>query len=98
MNKIRKSIINNKKICYVCGTNNNLHYHHIIFGKNRKKADEDGLTVYLCYSHHEGTYGVHGKYGNELDKKLKIIAEKRWCEYYNKTKEDFRERYYRNYL
>lgn len=69
-----------------------------MFGKNRKKADEDKLTVYLCYEHHEGTNGVHGKNGHQLDKRLKEIAEKVWCEHYNKTKDQFRERYGRNYL
>lgn len=93
-----KSIIDSKKICYVCGTENNLHLHHILFGKNRKKADEDGLTLYLCYEHHEGTYGVHGKNGHELDIRLKKVAEYRWCEFYNKTPEQFMKRYGRNYL
>ena len=71
---------------------------NVLFGKNRKKADEDGLTVYLCYDHHEGTNGIHGKNGHELDLKLKKLAEKKWCEYYKKTSEDFLKRYKRNYL
>lgn len=93
-----KSIINNDKKCYVCGIRCNLHLHHIIFGKNRKKSDEDGLVVYLCYRHHEGTNGVHGRLGHNLDTKLKKIGEETWLNYYHKTKEDFRKRYGRNYL
>ena len=93
-----KSIISDKKLCYVCGLENNLHLHHILFGKNRKKADEDGLTVYLCYEHHEGTDGVHGKNGHNLDMSLKMIAERKWCDFYNKTSEQFLQRYGRNYL
>lgn len=93
-----KSIISDKKECYVCKTTNNLHLHHIMFGKNRKKADKDGLTIYLCYEHHEGTNGVHGKNGHELDIKLKQLAEKRWIEYYDKDIEDFISIYGRNYL
>ena len=93
-----KSILQDIKKCYVCGSVKYLHLHHIIFGKNRKKADEDGLVVYLCYNHHEGTMGVHGKKGHELDTILKTRAEQRWLEYYNKTKEEFVERYGRNYL
>lgn len=89
----KNSIIQKEKKCYVCGTTQNLHLHHVMFGKNRKKADEDKLTVYLCWQHHEGTNGVHGKNGHELDMKLKHIAVKAWCEYYNKTKEEFRMRY-----
>lgn len=95
---MNKSIIQNEKYCYVCGKNNNLHYHHIYFGKNRKKADKDGLTIYLCYEHHEGTNGVHGKNGHNLDIKLKKIAEEVWCEVYNKTPEDFLKEYGRNYI
>ena len=94
----RFSIIQKEKMCYVCGKQSNLHLHHVIFGQNRKKADEDGLTVYLCYDHHEGTNGVHGKNGHELDSQLKKEAELVWCKYYNKTKEDFIKRYGRNYL
>lgn len=93
-----KTIICNEKQCYVCGNRNNLHLHHIMFGKNRKKADQDGLTVWLCYQHHEGTFGVHGKKGHNLDQELKKIAEDKWIKYYNKTKKDFIERYGRNYL
>lgn len=92
------SILIKKKECYICGTTSNLHLHHIIFGKNRKIADEDGLTVYLCYEHHEGTYGVHGLHGHELDLKLKVIAEKRWCEFYNKSIDQFIKRYGKNYI
>ena len=92
------SIICNEKKCYICNVNSNIHLHHIMFGKNRKISDEDGLTVYLCYDHHEGTYGVHGKEGHELDLKLKQIAEKRWCEFYKKTPEQFIKRYGKNYL
>lgn len=93
-----KSIISDKKECYVCKTTNNLHLHHIMFGKNRKKADKDGLTIYLCHEHHEGTNGVHGKNGHNLDIKLKQLAEKRWLEYYGKDIEDFIKAYGRNYL
>lgn len=95
---MKKSIISNIKQCYVCGKKDNLHYHHILFGKNRSKADEDGLMVYLCYEHHEGTTGVHGKLGSELDKKLKKIAEEHWLLYYQKEVEDFIKRYGHSYI
>ena len=93
-----KSIIQTNKKCIECGSVFNLHLHHILFGKNRAKADEDGLVVWLCYEHHEGTNGVHGKNGHNLDMKLKILAEQKWCEYYHKTPQDFLSRYYKNYL
>lgn len=95
-----KSIICNQNIkkCYICGEINNLHLHHTIYGKNRKKADEDGLTVWLCYEHHEGTNGVHGKNGHKLDIRLKEIAEDIWIKHYNKSVEDFIKRYGKNYI
>lgn len=94
-----KSIIQTEKKCYVCETTYNLHLHHVIFGvANRKLSDKDGLTVYLCYEHHEGTSGVHGKNGHELDLELKKLAQKRWMKYYDKTEDDFRQRYGRSYL
>lgn len=93
-----KSIISEKKECYVCKTINNLHLHHIMFGKNRKKADKDGLTIYLCYEHHEGTNGVHGKNGHDLDIKLKQLAEKRWIEYYDKDIDAFIREYGKNFI
>lgn len=94
-----ESIIENKKYCYVCGTQIGLHKHHIMKGiRNRKKSEEDGLWVYLCYNHHEGTNGVHGKNGKELDDKLKRVAEEKWLSLYNKDKEDFIKRYGKNYL
>ena len=95
---MRSSIINNKKRCFVCGTKNNLHLHHVIFGKNRKKADQDGLTIYLCQEHHEGTNGVHGKNGHKLDLKLKKLAQYSWMYYYDKSKDEFIEKYGKNYL
>ena len=94
----RYSIIQDTKECFICGDKNNLHFHHIIFGKNRKLADEDGLTIYLCYDHHEGTRGVHGKLGHKLDIELKQIAEEKWLNYYKKTTEEWIKRYGRNWL
>lgn len=93
-----KSIISPIKKCAICGKKDNLHLHHILYGKNRKKADEDGLTIYLCYEHHEGTNGVHGKNGHKLDMLLKKRAEYNWLAYYNKTEDDFIKRYGKNYL
>ena len=93
-----KSIIQSEKKCYVCSRFMGLHLHHIIYGKNRKNADKDGLVVYLCYEHHEGTNGVHGKNGHELDLFLKKVAQTKWLEYYKKTQEEWLERYKKNYL
>lgn len=44
--------------CYLCQRNGDvwtrqLERHHVIFGRGRRtKAEEDGLTLYLCPEHH----------------------------------------------
>lgn len=92
-----KSIMSNEKKCFVCGKRDNLHLHHIWFGKNRTNADKDGLTCYLCWEHHEGTLGVHGKYGHDLDLKLKKLAQVEWCKHFNKDENDFIAKYHHWY-
>ena len=92
-----KSILQTNKECYVCKTTYNLNLHHICYGvANRKISDKNGFVVYLCQYHHEGTYGVHGKYGNELNKKLKQICQSKYEE--NHTREEFRQLIGRSYL
>ena len=92
-----KSIIQDNKFCFECGTGYGLHRHHIFYGKNRKLSEEDGLVVYLCYEHHEGNNGVHG-HNTKLNEKLKEIGQRAYMIKYNKTKEDFIKRYGKNYL
>lgn len=66
-------------ICFACGRRKPTEYHHILFGHGlRPIADREGLTCYLCAECHRGTYGVHGREGNTLNRKLKAIAQKRW--------------------
>ena len=89
----------NKKECYFCHSTIDLHKHHVMKGiRNRQKAEEDGLYVYLCYNHHEGTNGVHGKNGHKLDMILIKKAEEQWLVCNNKTIEDWIARYRRNYI
>ena len=73
--------------------------HEIFFGKAyRQKSIKDGLIVFLTPQLHRGDYGVHGKYGKDFNLYLKQIGQKAWQEYYNKTKEDFIQKYGKNYL
>ena len=68
--------------------------HEVYFSKAyRDKSIKDGLIVFLTGESHRGTNGVHGKNGDELNRKLKRLAEKAWTSYYNKTKEEFLEEY-----
>ena len=93
------SILQNKRECFKCHNTERLELHHIFFGNsNRKLSEKDGLKVYLCVEHHRGTYGVHGKNGNDFNLYLKEIGQKAWQKYYNKTKEDFIARYGKSYI
>lgn len=93
------SILQSKKRCFICERETELEMHHCFFGSaNRKLSEQDGLKVWLCYEHHRGTYGVHGRDGEEMDTYLKEQAEQVWIDYYRKTKDDFRQRYGKNYL
>ena len=68
--------------------------HHCLHGFGRRKlADADGLTVYLCEKCHRLLHdkGFH-------DEDLEQLAEKTWLEHYNKSIEDFIQRYGKNYL
>ncbi len=95
----RESILkgDRKGVCFICGRWTQTERHHIFGASNRKKADKDGLTVYLCHDcHNEPPNGVH--FNREKDLRLKRIGEKTWCKYYGKTIEDFIKEYGRNYL
>lgn len=68
--------------------------HEVYFSRAyRQKSINDGLIVFLTKESHRGTNGVHGKNGDKLNRKLKIIAQKAWMKYYSKTKEEFIQRY-----
>lgn len=86
-----------KGICFRCGRVCNTECHHIFRGKNRKRADADGLTVHLCHwCHNEPPSGVH--YNKRNDLVLKQIGQRAWMEHYGKTVDDFIKAYGRNYL
>ena len=92
-----KSIIQNEIECFVCHTTTNLHCHHIYFGNGRRSISEkNGFKVYLCYNHHEGTEGVHGKNGHFLDELLKTVCQKKYEETH--SREDFRTLIGKSYL
>ena len=89
-----KSIISNDRRCYICKSQIILEKHHCVFGTaNRKKADQDGLWVYLCHQHH---YDVHNK-NSEMKKLLQKFAQKHWMEKYGDM-DAFIDRYGRSYL
>lgn len=90
-----KSIIQDIKECYVCGTTLDLHKHHIYEGMaNRKKSEKYGCWCYLCGKHHNvSKYGVH--FDNALDRSLKEECQKAFERKYN---EDFIKVFGKSYL
>ena len=92
-----KSILQDKKICFICKKSICLHDHHIYFGTARRKISEKyGFKVWLCYEHHQGTYGVHGTKGHKLDLYLKQTCQRKYEEKH--TREDFRKIIGKSYI
>ena len=62
---------------------------------NRKKSIEDGLVIFTSPELHRiGKFSIHLSPKKwEEETKMKKISVEIWCKYYNKTEEDFRERY-----
>ena len=81
--------------CFVCGRSP-VQIHHCIFGTRRKMSDSDGLIVPLCMDHHIGSKeGVHGQnyaLRRALMQQAQLVYEK------THTREQFMERYGKNYL
>lgn len=69
---------------------------YFLWYSNRKISEKYGLKVPLCYEHHRGTNGVHGKNGRQLDIKLKKIAQKKYEETH--TREEFIKLIGKSYL
>jgi len=90
-----ESIMSNERICYVCGSNQNLHKHHIFGGSNRKISEKEGCWVYLCgYHHNLSNHGVH--YDKELDLRLKRECQAKWE--VGRGRQAFMQKFMRSYL
>lgn len=97
-----KSILQEEKECYITGAIEGdyvtLHQHHIFEGVGRKKrADEDGLWVWLrAELHNASNYSVHSGNNKELDLQLKRRAQRAYEETH--SRQSFIERYGKSYL
>jgi len=92
------SLISDKRECVICGYTEDLHRHHIYYGRGRKKISErEGAWCYLCaYHHNMSNHGVH--FDKALDDYLKERCQLAW-EWQNRcTREDFIKTFGRNYL
>lgn len=92
-----KSVLQQENECYVCKTTNNLHTHHCLYGTaNRKKSEQYGFKLRLCYWHHNGSNeGVH--FNKQLDLQLKKVAQ-RYFESHHGDRKDFIREFGKSYL
>ena len=97
---INKSVVTDNLIeCIVCKSQYQIEYHHCFFGSaKRRLSDKYKIIVPLCYLHHRGTNGIHGKNGKVLDTKIKQMAQKKAMEYYDWTIDDFRKVFGKSWL
>lgn len=93
----RKSIIQTDlDECWVCGTKQNIHIHHIFYGtSNRKQSEKYGCIIALCQEHHTGNEGVH--FNRALDITLKRTAQV-YFETHIGNRDEFREIFGKSYL
>lgn len=60
--------------------------HHIIKGKGKRtKCETEQSIMCLCWEHHYGNNGVHGKNGHNMDLELKLDLQQK---YYNMGKQE----------
>ena len=91
-----ESIIQKEKECYITGSINNLHCHHIFGGANRKLSEKYGLKVWLRADwHNMSSYGVH--FNRTLDLQLKQVGQLAFESRFG-TREDFRRIFGKSYL
>lgn len=91
-----KSIVQDSKECWVCGTTLSLQRHHVFYGNaNRRLSEKYGCWVWLCGRHHTGNVGVH--FSPDMDSKLKKYTQECF-ENQCGTREDFRAIFGKSYL
>ena len=75
--------------CEICGSIHGLQHHHIV-KRSQGGPDTAENIILLCWEHHHGTYGVHGKHGHKLDKQLKLQLQNKYFEQ-GKSEDEVRE-------
>jgi hypothetical protein len=69
--------------------------HEVFFGNPNARLSQDyGMTIKLCYKHHQGDNGVH--FNDELNRKLKREYQLKFIEMY--PDKDFYSIFKKNYL
>lgn len=92
-----KSILQDNKKCFYCGSTYSLERHHIWGASNRNKSEEYGLTVWLCHNcHNEAPNGVHHNANRRAF--LQDYAQRKAMEHYGWSVDEFRNIFGKNYL
>lgn len=90
-----KSIMQDKKECFLTGSTSDLHKHHVFGGPNRAKSETWGCWIWLRYDwHNMRSYGVH--HDRKLNLQIKRQTQIRFEELHGHEK--FMEIFGRNYL
>ena len=90
-----KSILQDKKECWVCRSTHDLACHHVFYGTaNRAKSEKWGMKLWLCYNCHNGNNGVH--FNPSLDRRIKQMAQQEFEKVYGHEK--FMAEFGKNYL
>ena len=64
--------------CEVCG-DLGVDLHHLIGGRGKRTQHQNQYSVILlCKECHQGTYGIHGKFGRPLDIDLKLQLQDKY--------------------
>lgn len=88
-------MIDTWSVCDVCGTNQNLHEHHVFPGNGvRKQSEKYGMKVILCQRHHTGEYGIH--HYKEMDLMYKQKYQRIFEQ--DHTREEFIKKFGRSWL
>lgn len=94
---ILDSVIQKDRECYICGSCDRLESHHIYGGvANRSISEELGYKVWLCFEHHRGTNGVHGKNGKSAMEYLHRKGQEHFEQ--TGTREEFIKLFGKSYL
>lgn len=92
----KDSILQTEKECFVTGRTDNLHEHHIYFGRGQREISEaSGFKVWLTGTkHNESNQGVH--FNKEFDLYLKRICQEKFEE--TNSRAEFMQLIGRSYL
>ena len=91
------SIIQKEKRCFVTGSREGLHKHHIFGGYNRNNSEKYGLWIWLRWDYHIADSPNNTPHNNKkTDLFYKRLAQRKFEEEYSRS--EFVEIFGKNYL